>query len=148
MSTSDIRVLLRYCAMQTYCPESLVVTFEREKLAIPYLCSHWKFALLFQVPCTLLESIWNNVFVVSWNFVHVRTDGGKLSRLQVKFRVWPSFIFKVPETFTSFTSENQNHSMSGQILIHYLTEPKKWKLLTCHIESNSLICCNVVSVAD
>lgn len=136
MSTSSIRVLLRYCAVHTYCPESSAVTFERTKLAIPFISSHWKFLLLFQVPLKLLESICNNVFVVSCNFVHVRTDGGKLSRVQVKFRAWPSFIFKVPETFISFTSESQNHSitfMTGQKLIYFLTEPKEVKLLTSHI---------------
>lgn len=151
MSTSSIKVLLRYCAVQTYCPESSAVMFEREKLAIPYLCSHWKFPLLFQVSLKLLESIWKNVFVVSCNFVHVRTDGGKLSRLQVKFSVWPSFIIKVPEMLISFTSENQNHSitlMTEQKLIYFLAEPREWKLLTYHIQSNSLICCDVVSVAD
>lgn len=112
MSTFSIRVRLRYFAVQMYWPESSAVTFKSENLAIPPLCSCWRSPPSLPVPINLLELSCKNLSVLSGHFVHVRKDEGKLSRLQVRFRVSPSLMVKVPETSISFTSEKQNHGIT------------------------------------
>lgn len=119
MSTFSIRVLFRCFAVQMYCPESSAATLKMDKVPTPLsscrsltvsFCGSVRVPLcrLVSVPFCRLVSVPFCMFL-SEHLVHVMADGGKLSTLQVRFRVSPSFTLAFPVILTFFTSVRQNY---------------------------------------
>lgn len=98
-STCAVSLWFRYVAVQVYCPESFAVAFEMTREADSVLLRRW----------------------VPWaeDLVHMITAGGKLSRLQVRFRSLPfwkvvfpmiwSFLLSVEDRFSLHFVSIFNH---------------------------------------
>jgi len=124
-STLFTRVIFRYFALHMYFPEASAVTLEMDKVFVPLpVCMKDSVSFCRVLSVSLCP-------FVSEDIVHVMRAGGKLSTLQVRFRVSPSSTLVFPVVLRSFTSVRQHDTLC-------YAQKNIWNYMRAHVLENML----------
>lgn len=110
------RVVFMCLTLQAYWPESAVDTLAMVWLAVPLpSCGPSEASSQMLLLCVPLSVAFGSF--LSSNVLHVTTEGGKLSTLQVRDRVSPSITLAFPVILTSSTS-GKGRKMRVGVIAH------------------------------